>query len=159
MKQAGIIGQGTENRSRGFSLIELLIVIAVIAIVAALAVPSLMSSRKAAFEAAAIGYIRTWSSAQEIYHNLHSCYADDDEQLLAAGLIGNPDPERMGYNFSIDNPAGSQTQWWGTASPNDPGVSGDRYFFIDQTGLIRWSVGGPANVGSPPLDSSGGPQN
>ncbi len=158
MNRAKDFGDKGVNRSRGFSLLELMIVIAVIAIIAALAVPSLISSKKAAFEVAAIAYIRTWSSAQEIYYNLHSCYANDDEQLLAAGLIGNPDPDRMGYNFSLDNPAGSRTQWWGTASPSNPGVTGDRYFFIDQSGLIRWSVGGPANVGSAPLDSSG-PQN
>ncbi len=139
--------------SNGFSLIELLIVVAVIAIVAAIAVPNLIQSKKAANEAAAIAHIRTWSSAQEIYLTRYAAYASSEGELLEAGLVGSQDPERLGYVFSIDNPPGLRTAWWGGAVPLEPGVSGDRYFYIDQTGVIRWSLEGPAGPDSPPLDS------
>lgn len=142
------------DRRKGFSLIELLIVVAVIAIIAAIAVPNLLSSKKAANEAAAIAHIRTWSSAQEIYLTRHGIYASSEEELVADGLVGTPDPEQLGYVFSIDNPSGLRDRWWGSARPQEPGVSGDRYFYIDQTGAIRWSREGPATAESPPLDSS-----
>lgn len=142
------------GRPWGFSLIELLLVVAVIAIIAAIAVPNLLSTKKAANEAAAVAHIRTWSSAQEIYLTRHGSYASSEEELRADGLVGTPDPERLGYIFSIDNPAGLRDRWWGSAQPQEPGVSGDRYFYIDQTGAIRWSTEGPANAESPPLDSS-----
>lgn len=136
---------------RGFSLIELLIVVAVIGIIAAIAVPNYRNSVKASNEAVAISYLRTWTAAQELYFQRKGVYADADQQLIAEGLIGYPNPDRLGYRYSIDNPAGMTTQWWGRASPQNPGVSGDRYFFIDSTGVIRWSLGGPATAASKPL--------
>lgn len=134
---------------KGFSLIELLIVVAVIGIIAAMAIPSLQSSRRAANEAAAIGYMRTWSSAQELYFQRFGVYATDDDLMVAAGLIGNPDPDRMGYFYMIDGI--TSDTWYGQGQPQVPGVTGDRYFFIDESGVIRWALGGPATAESPPL--------
>ena len=145
-----------KNKSQsGFSLLELLIVVAVIAIIASLAIPNLQSSKKAAFEAAAIAYMRTWTSGQELYRMRHGTYADADNQLVGDGFVGNPDPDAQGYTFSIDNPAGQTTTWGGRGWPTNAGVTGDRYFYIDNTGVIRWSLGGPASSASPPLGDSG----
>lgn len=143
-----------DRQQSGFSLLELLIVVAVIAIIASLAIPNLQSSKKAAYEAAAIAYMRTWTSAQELYLMKNGTYADADNQLVTAGLIGNPDPDAQGYTFSIDNSPGETTRWWGQGWPTTPGVTGDRYFFIDNTGVIRWSLSGSANSASPPLGDS-----
>lgn len=139
---------------RGFSLIELLIVVAVISIIAAIAVPNLATAKKAANEAAALAYIRNWSSAQEIYLTLHQTYATSNDQLVADGLVVAADPSRLGYSFSMDA-SGNARQWSGAAAPAEPGVTGDRYFFLDQSGVIRWSRDGPADASSPPLDSGG----
>ena len=102
---------GTTTRSshatKGFSLIELLIVVAIIGIIAAIAVPSLLQSKAAANEAAAIGYMRAWTSAQELYLLKFGVYADADSQLFNEGLIGKGAADSHGYTFSLDNPSGN----------------------------------------------------
>ncbi len=139
-------------RSPGFSLIELLIVIAVIGIIASLTIPNLVESKKAANEKTAITYMRSWTSAQELYYTRYGVYADADNQLFNAGFIDfRGSADAFGYNFSIDNGSNSLYSWWGTGGPDVPGETGDRWFFIDHTGVIRWATGGNADSSSPPL--------
>ncbi|UCF38062.1 MAG: type II secretion system protein [Acidobacteriota bacterium] len=140
-----------KQKMRGFTLLELLIVVAIISIVASLAVANLQSSKKAAFEVAAIAYLRTWTAGQELYRERYGYYADSDQQLISEELIGNPDPDAHGYTFSIDNAARSKYRWWGQGWPTEQGVTGDRSFFIDSSGVIRYSKNGRANENSPPL--------
>ena len=146
---------GTTTRSshatKGFSLIELLIVVAIIGIIAAIAVPSLLQSKAAANEAAAIGYMRAWTSAQELYLLKFGVYADADSQLFNEGLIGKGAADSHGYTFSLDNPSGNTDAWWGTGDPDTPGQTGTRYFFLDESGVMRWSTTGTATSSSPPL--------
>ncbi len=139
------------QQSRGFTLIELLIVVAVIGIIAALALPNLQSSKKAANEAAAIAHLRTWTSAQELYFQRHQVYAGNEQDLVAEGLVGNPDPEQSGYVFALAGGGAGTIEWSGTASPQEVGITGDRFFYIDHTGVIRWALGGAAGPGSTPL--------
>lgn len=135
----------------GFSLLELLYVIAIITIVAGLAIPGLMSSKKAAYEAAAITYLRAWTDAQELYKLRTGTYADAPGLLVAAGYIEDPDPVKFGYIFALSGV--SNQLWAGTASPRDPGTTGDRYFFIDVSGVLRAATGGPADASSPVLNN------
>ena len=128
--------QGT-HATPGFSLIELLIVVAIIGIIASIAVPNLLQSKAAANEAAALSYIRSWTAAQECYFNKFGAYADADGQLFDEGLINKGAADSHGYTFSPDNPSGSQDLWWGTGKPDTPGQTGSRFFFIDQTAVIR----------------------
>ena len=139
-------------QSPGFTLIELLIVVAVIGIIAALSIPNLVESKKAANEKVAITYMRSWTAAQELYHTRFGVYADADNQLFNAGLIdGRGSADSHGYNFSIDNGSNSLYTWWGTSRPDVPGQTGSRWFYIDHTGVIRWSTSGNADSSSSPL--------
>ncbi|GIW73290.1 MAG: hypothetical protein KatS3mg102_2832 [Planctomycetota bacterium] len=134
----------------GFTLLELLIVIAILAVLVSMVLPNFVGSRKQANEAAAISYMRSWIGAQELYMQRYGLYADADDQLVAAGLIpGGGD--KHGYRFSLDNPPNSLYDWWGRGDPIEPGRSGDRYFFIDATGVIRATTTGRASRSSPPV--------
>jgi prepilin-type N-terminal cleavage/methylation domain-containing protein len=137
--------------SRGFTLIELMIVIAIIAIIAAIAIPNLLESRKSANESSAINYMRTWVTAQEMYREKHGYYADADNQLVQEGFIGADRGDGIGYHFSIDNEAGSRWEWWGRGNPVRPGVTGDRYFYIHTDGIIRFATNGSATRNHPPI--------
>ena len=143
---------GRRCRSQGFSLIELLIVVTVIGIIASMAIPNLLRSKMAANEAAAIAYLRSWTTAQELYLLKFGSYADADGQLFDEGLISvKPTADSHGYTFSLDNPPNSQDAWWGEGWPDTPSTTGSRWFFIDESGVIRFSTTGSASVGSSPL--------
>ena len=71
----------------GFSLIELLIVVAIIGVVSAIAMPNLLNARKAAYEANAVRYLKTWLPGQEMYKKVNGNYATNDEDLVTGNFI------------------------------------------------------------------------
>ena len=139
-----------KKSQKGFTLIELLIVIAVIAILAAIAIPNLLSSRKAANEASAIGSIRTMVSAQETYRSRQTPPSyGTPAQLGAASLIDSllQGGSKSGYTFTTV--AGNDTYTVSAAPTN--ANTGDRSFFVDQSGVIRAASTGAATVASSPI--------
>ncbi len=134
------------KKNSGFTLIELMIVIAIIAIIAAIAIPNLIEARKGSNEAAAIGALRTLNTAQSLFRegdkdrNGTLDYASNLPMLSSNGnLIDSvlANGTKQGYNFTVV--AATQFTWSAQASPVTPGKSGDRYFFIDESGVIRYN--------------------
>jgi type IV pilus assembly protein PilA len=89
-------------KSRGFSLLELLIVVAIILIIATIAIPSLLRSRQAANESAAVANLRTINTAQVTYLSSAAGNYGSISDLIAAGLIDSRFTGAVsGYSFTV----------------------------------------------------------
>ena len=140
-------------RKQGFTLIELMIVVAIIAIIAAIAIPSLLNARKAGNEASAISSLRTLTTVNEQYRTRFQSYSNALAQLQTEGYIDNVlgSGAKSGYTFVYD---GTQIPnlWACTATATNQGNTGDRSFFVDQSGVIRFRAGAGAVAGDPAID-------
>jgi prepilin-type N-terminal cleavage/methylation domain-containing protein len=146
------------NKQKGFSLIELLIVVAIILIIAAIAIPNLLRSKMAANEASAVASLRTYNTSLIAYQTTYATLPTTDFSQLgpvAAGavpsasaadlvdnLLGIVTPVKSGYTFKYTPVAATPvTQYTILAKPSSTST-GQRYFFTDQSGVIRQSTDG-----------------
>jgi len=162
-------------KKKGFSLIELLIVVAIILIIAAIAIPNLLRSRIAANEASAVASLRTLNTAEVTYastynsgftstlNQLETPPAGTQPSWSAADLVdpilsGVQSGQSMsftknGYVFTYGI-TGTYPQIATYGVHSDPmarGSSGQRSFFSDQSAVVRANATAQATVGDSPI--------
>src|SRR5712692_8744180 len=159
-------GSEMRNKQKGFSLIELLIVVAIILIIAAISIPNLLHAKMSANEASAVGSLRALTTACMAYDMPYGGYppalsnlgpgnpatsatADLIDSVLASG-------SKSGYRFTYTAGAkdanGNVLSYTINADPIAVGTTGQRQVFTDETGVIRVNSGGPAGKNSSPIN-------
>jgi prepilin-type N-terminal cleavage/methylation domain-containing protein len=126
------------KKENGFSLLELLIVVAIILIIATIALPSLLRSRQAANESHAVANLRTLNTAEVSYISSYQVYGLLPE-LVTAGLIDNRYTNgSAGYNFGLTLSANSLDY---TASATAQSNNSGRYdYFSKPDYVVRYST-------------------
>jgi len=153
------------DKEKGFSLIELLIVVAIILIIAAIAIPNLLRSKMAANESSIVAALRTINTSSVAYS---TSYGQFPGTLASLGPAASPPPNSTTADL-IDSVMASRTKsgyvitytgavasgvvgsYTITAAPVTQGFSGQRGFFTDQSGVIRADPLGSATASSTPL--------
>src|SRR5215469_15939404 len=148
------------RKQRGFSLIELLIVVAIILIIAAIAIPNLLRARMAANESSAVASIRTINTAMITYN---SSYPTVGFATALSNLGGTANPcvaaaadaclidsvlsagTKSGYTFTATGAGGTpQTQYFAAGTPTTPSQTGVRTFCAYEDAVVRVDPGGGA---------------
>ena len=147
----------TRHAKRGFTLVEIMIVVAIIALLAAIAIPNVLRGRTTANESASIGNLRALLSSLEMYRSVYQAYPSPDGAAFKTGMYGanctgaSPEPDYgppsfcktldgsvgnalvQGYQYTYAGVGGTTYTLQGAPQS---GSTGSRSFTVTEAGLI-----------------------
>ena len=143
------------KRNSGFSLLELLIVVAIILIIATIAIPSLLRSRQAAQESSAVAQIRTINTAEVTYLSSNGGNYGSIPELITAGLLdGRFATSVSGYVFGVQ---ASGSDYTAQATPTSTNAGRFGYFSVPDA-VVRYQTATSTNCNPCfPTGQSGAP--
>ena len=125
------------KKDRGFSLLELLIVVAIILIIATIAIPSLLRSRQAAQESSAVSNIRTVNTAEVTYLSSAGGNYGSIPELITAGLLDSRYATSLsGYTFDV---TASGSDYTATATPTSTNAGRFGYYSLPDA-VVRYQT-------------------
>lgn len=160
------------NKQAGFSLIELLVVVAIILVIAAIAIPNFLSAKNTSQSSAAAGTLKNFTTAAAIYQTqyqafpptaaslggtptqcasanggdaTHACLLADS--VASAMDAGTTDVGAYKFTYNLDTTTG----WHVNGDPDTAKTGAKRHFYVDQSSTIRFSDVAPAAPGDFPL--------
>lgn len=139
----------------GFTLVEIMVTIAIIATIAAIAISSMLRSRMNANETIAVTSCRTIGSACQSYFSTKDTFpsalsdlgAPDSNPPYIDNQLASGEKAGYTYSYSLTGPVSFTL----SAAPAFPGRTGERYFYTDETGIITFKKGGNAGPGDQPV--------
>lgn len=156
MMTTGVMSSRRKSEG-GFTIIEILIVVAIVAVLAAVAVPSYISFIQRAKETAVQAYLGKVRKAQEVYRSSDTAnaFSGSFDDLETTGFVepatGAASRVERDYRMDLTVGISSGEPFWNVlATPLMPNPKA-KYLYIDETGLIRYAVGAPAGPASPLL--------
>jgi prepilin-type N-terminal cleavage/methylation domain-containing protein len=157
------------RKQKGFSLIELLIVVAIILIIAAIAIPNLLRSRIAANEASAVGSMRTINTAEVTFSSTYpdqgfaqslaqlgpttgQTSANSSNAMLLDNVLATGTKSGYVFNLTVGATTLPVTTFYDVSYPVTMDQTGKRSFYSDASGVIRYQADGTsATSASSPL--------
>ncbi len=141
---------------RGFTVLEITVVIAIIAVLCSIAIPNLLRGRMNSTEGVVLGSCQTIGKACQNFYSYVQPHTFPDS--LADLANSNPayiDPllgggVKQGYQFLYTRL--DPDHYTLEAQPLSPGWTGNRYFFLDESGVLRARSGQAAGVADPPVE-------
>ena len=155
-------------RHSGFTLVELMIVIAIIAIISAVAIPSILRSKISSNEATAISTLRTLATAQIAFSGARMVDGDSDgngdfaDTLLTLNQppLGPPflgddvlasTNQKAGYAFQVTLNPDPDLGFAINADPITDRATGILHYMVDENMIIRFNINGPAGLADLPV--------
>lgn len=131
---------------KGFTLVEIMIVVSLVIILVLLAAPGILRSRVIANEGTAIGNLKAINNACQLYHMNNNKYPDSLSELSVTSppyldsVLASGEKQSYGFVYALS----SDDSFTVNANPLSSGLLKGRYFYLDESGIIRANSGSAA---------------